>query len=117
METMTAVLDRKYTVAEYLESEKTADVRHEFHYGKLIEMAGESKRANDIALNLVEILRKPLRQKGYKVHAHDVKVLVKARGIYRYPDLVVAPKADDSDDFIVLQPEILVEVASENSLP
>ena len=117
METMTAVLDKKYTVAEYLESEKTADVRHEFHYGKLIEMAGESKQANIIANNILVAWRTDFRKKDYQIFTHDVKVLVKARGIYRYPDLVVAPKADDSDDFIVLQPEILVEVASENSLP
>ena len=110
------ILEKIYTVEEYFELEKHSEVRHEYYYGKLIEMAGETKNANDIANNILELIRKPFKKKGYRVFTHDVKAEVKTRGVYRYPDLMVAPNSDDSDDYVVLQPIIIVEVASEDSL-
>ena len=109
------IASKIYTVSEYFELEKNSTVRHEFHYGKLIEMPGESIRANDIALNIVELMRKPFKKKGYKVHAHDIKVQVNLQNIYRYSDIVVAPETDYTDGYKFTQPEILMEIASENS--
>ncbi len=108
--------EKKYSVAEYFEMARHSELRYEFHYGKLIEMPGKAKKANDIALNVVEIIRKPFRKKGYKVYAHDIKVAVNNGNTYRCPDVVVAPINDDSDDYFVLFPEIIVEVASKNSM-
>ena len=49
--TLTAVAEKLYTVEAYFELEKHSEVRHEYYYGKLIEMPGESKIANNIANN------------------------------------------------------------------
>jgi Uma2 family endonuclease len=108
--------EKKYSVAEYFEMARHSELRYEFHYGKLIEMAGEAKKANKIALNIVEIIRKPFYKKGYEVYAHDVKVEVNNGNTYRCPDVVVAPESDDSDDYFVLFPEIIVEIASKDSM-
>jgi Uma2 family endonuclease len=110
-----AVIEKKYTVTEYLELEKISEVRHEFYYGKLIEMPGESKTANRIAKNCSRWFDDQLEEQGYESFTHDVKVQVLVNGIYRYPDVVVAPEADDAQEYIVLEPAIMVEVASENS--
>lgn len=107
--------EKIYTVAEWLELEKSAALRHEFYYGKLIPMAGEAKRANIIAGNLRRILDVPLYEKGFQIFDHDVKAEVVPNGIYRYPDLVVAPVVDDEDEYIVKHPVLLVEVASAGS--
>lgn len=107
--------EKIYTVNEYFELEKNSEIRHEYYYGKLIEMPGESIRANDIALNIVELIRKPFKKKGYKVHAHDIKVQISLNNIYRYPDIVVAPESDYTDGYKFTQPEILMEIASDNS--
>ena len=112
----TAIEERKYTVAEYFELARNSESRYEFHYGKLIEMPGEAKKANDIALNIVEFIRKPFYKKGYKVYAHDVKVEVNNGNTYRCPDVVIAPISDDSDDYFVIFPEMIVEVASKDSM-
>jgi Uma2 family endonuclease len=112
----TAVEEKKYTVAEYFELERHSEIRHEFYYGKLIEMPGEAKKANKIALNIVEIIRKPLYKMGYEVYAHDVKAETNNGNTYRCPDVVVAPESDDSDDYFVLSPELIVEVASKDSM-
>jgi Uma2 family endonuclease len=109
------VAEKLYSVAEWLELEKVAEMRHEYHYGKLIPMAGEAKRANIIAGNVKRALDVPLYAKSFLIFDHDVKAEVLANGIYRYPDLVVAPVVDDEDDYIVKYPVMLVEVASESS--
>lgn len=118
MVALRAVIDKSdkiYTVEEYFEFEKNSEVRHEFYYGKLIEMPGEAKKANRIAMNIYRKWIDSLEEQGFEIFAHDVKAEVNPRNIYRYPDLVVAPESDDKDDYIVMQPVIMVEVASENS--
>ncbi len=107
--------EKFYTVAEWLHLEKSAELRHEFYYGKLFLLSGGSKRANRITSNLIEILDVSLYAKGFEIFDHDVKAEVVPNGIYRYPDLVVAPIADDEDDYIVKHPVLLAEVASEGS--
>jgi len=112
---MIEAADKTYTVEEYLELEKTSEVRHEFVYGKLIPMSGESKDANDIAGNRYIFLKMALRGQPYRTFSHDVKVEVDDAGLYRYPDVIVAPKDDNADTHIVTQPLLLIEVTSESS--
>lgn len=107
--------ERRFTVEEWLEWEKNSDIRHEYHHGNLIPMAGEAKKANKITKNLIKLLDDHLYKKGIEVFSHDVKAEVAPGKIYRYPDLVAAPVADDGDDYIVKMPVLIVEVASENS--
>jgi Uma2 family endonuclease len=111
-----AVAEKLYTVEEYFELEKNSDIRHEYYYGKLIDMPGESKIANRIAQNIIAVWRSPLINKGFEMYAHDVKAEVKRQGIYRYPDIVIAPESDDADEYLVKQPVIMVEVASMDSM-
>lgn len=109
------IAEKLYTVEEWLEFEKHAEVRHEYVYGKLIPMAGEAKRANIIAGNIRKRVDDPLYAKGFQIYDHDIKAEVVANGIYRYPDLVVAPVADDEHEYIVKHPVLMVEVASGDS--
>ncbi|MBX2890106.1 MAG: Uma2 family endonuclease [Saprospiraceae bacterium] len=109
------IAEKLYTVEEWLELEKRADVRHEYVYGKLVPMAGEAIKANRIATNILKRLDDPLLEKGLLIYDHDVKAQVVLDGIYRYPDLVVAPVADDEHGYIVKHLVLMVEVASEDS--
>jgi Uma2 family endonuclease len=109
------IVEKKYTVEEYFEFEKNSEIRHEFYYGKLIEMPGEAKIANNIANNILEAWRKKLKKNGYQLYTHNVKAQVKKRGVYRYPDVVVSPNVDD-DEYLVEEPVIMVEVASQDSM-
>ena len=112
----TAIEERKYTVAEYFDLARHSELRYEYHYGELIEMAGEARKANRIAINIVNMITKPFYKKGYEVYAHDVKVEVNNGNTYRCPDVVVTAISDDSDDYFVVFPEIIVEVASKDSM-
>ena len=89
---MPDIAEKTFAVAEYFELEKTSRVRHEFVHGTLIEMPGEKKKANGIAGNCYFAMRQALKGKGQKIYEHDVRTMVEAGNIYRYPDLVVAPE-------------------------
>ncbi len=110
-----ATLDKTYTVDEYLEFEKNSEIRHEFYYGKLIEMPGESRIANQIVKNILKKWDDVLEAQGYYLYSHDVKAEIKLNGVYRYPDIIITPESDNEDEYIVKTPQIIVEVASEGS--
>lgn len=50
----TGLAERTYTVEEYLELEKNSETRHEFHYGKLIEIPRESRISSLISNNIIK---------------------------------------------------------------
>ena len=55
-----ALAEKLFTVDEYIAFEEQSDVRHEFHYGRLVPMAvGTSKKHNGVKQNIVYALRGP----------------------------------------------------------
>ena len=108
-------VSQEWTAAAYLETEHEAVERHEFHYGKLIKMAGESKNANKITNNILVEWQKGLRKKGFEIFTHEVKLEVEKNAIYRYPDLMIASKEDTSDTYLAKKPVLIIEVASKQS--
>ena len=116
METLTAFVEKIYTVKEYFELERHSAVRHEFVNGKLYEMAGESKTANKINGNIYIELRRIFDNTVLDVFDHDVKMVVRDGKIYRYPDVVVAADGAPSTDAYLLHKLVLaVEVFSKDS--
>jgi len=112
---MSQIIDKVYTVEEYFALEKTSEICHEFVHGKLIPIPGESKIANKIAGNCYFQFRLHLRDKPFEIFAHDVRLIIEKGSIYRYPDIAIAPTADNEDTHAILQPVVLVEVISGNS--
>jgi Uma2 family endonuclease len=115
MLTETLVADKKYSVEEYFELEKTSEIRHEFINGELIPMPGESKKANKIARKIVRLLEDKINSKVFDIFNHDVRLMLE-NNRYRYPDIIVAPTIDDEDSHAITQPVLIVEVFSENSV-
>jgi Uma2 family endonuclease len=101
------------TEAEYLERERKAEFKSEYYAGEVYAMAGASLRHALLIANLCFQLDSALRAKGCLVVTNNLRV--KVRGFYTYPDLVVVrgkPKLADSHQDILLNPIILIEVAS-----
>lgn len=109
------VSTRIYTVDEYLEGELTSEEKHEFVDGVLIEMPGESKKANEIAGNIYVALRTGVKGKPFKVYNHDVKLRTVPGRKYRYPDIMVVPADDTEHTHVANRAVLTVEVTSENS--
>lgn len=111
---MVQTSDKIYTVEEYLELEKSSEIRHEYVYGKLIPMSGESKIANWIAGNCYNFLRNTLNEDLFETYNHEVRLMVDGR-LYRYPDVVVIPVTDDGDLYAMTQPILIIEVLSDST--
>ncbi len=112
----TVVEQRTYTVEEYLAFEETAELRHEFVDGHLVDMAGESKIANEIAGNLYLLLRAALKGQAFKVYNHEVKLKINEKRRYRYPDLMVVPSTDCRETHMVSEAVLVAEITSESTI-
>ncbi len=106
---------QQYSLEEYFALEKQSDIRYEFVNGNLIPMPGESKIANQIARNCEFLLFPLLKAQGFQTYRHDVRAMIRPNKVYRYPDVMVAPKSDDVDTHAVTKPVLIIEVTSEQS--
>jgi Uma2 family endonuclease len=98
------------TESEYLEFEKTAEVRHEFVDGNTLAMAGESRVHYHIARNLTRALEDQRSNPACEIVMEAVKVRVHT-GRYRYPDVVVTCDPGH-DPFFLENPCFIAEVLS-----
>ncbi|WP_020397052.1 Uma2 family endonuclease [Thiolinea disciformis] len=107
--------DSYLSETEYLEGEKTAKERHEYVDGKVYAMAGASRRHSRIALNIALALRTANKTAPCEIHVADVKVKVSPAKAYYYPDVVVGCESDESDDYYLQKPCLIVEVSSKST--
>ena len=106
------------TPAEYLTAERKREVKSEYWNGELYAMAGASERHNLISANVVAGLHTQLRGRSCKVYPSDMRVQIKATGLYTYPDVVVVcgkPQFEDEDNDTLLNPTLIVEVLSKST--
>jgi Uma2 family endonuclease len=101
------------SVTEYLEFEKTSEVRHEYVDGVLIPMPGTSRQHGNIVLNIVELLRPKARAKQCELQAIDIKTPTQ-NSRYRYPDILISCKPN-TDKYILENPCLVIEVASNST--
>ena len=108
--------DRIYSVEEYIQHEWSAAVRSEFINGQLYEMPGEKDINNEIAGNLYVLLALLLRQLGYSIYSHDIKVKIFGESKYYYPDVFITKEEKTSANrYIKFEPILIAEVVSESS--
>nr|CAA6827989.1 MAG: Unknown protein [uncultured Thiotrichaceae bacterium] len=73
--------------------------------------SGPSKHHNRIAGNFYRLLM--AGNSGCDVYLSDIKVRIRERNIYYYPDLIVGYEPDDTDDYYLENPCLIVEVLSD----
>ncbi len=101
------------TPQEYLEWEKTQQLRYEYIDGEVFAMTGGTKPHNRIAFNFATELDGFLGDKGCDVFISDVKVQLTPSGPYHYPDVVVSCDDRDKESIDMVQyPCLIVEVLS-----
>ncbi|MDZ8183462.1 MAG: Uma2 family endonuclease [Nostoc sp. ChiSLP02] len=81
-----------YTVEEYLELEFASDIRNEYRDGEIVPMTGGTPDHNDIASNLVAILKTALRGKPCRVFILDQRLWIPDANLYTYPDVMLVSK-------------------------
>ncbi len=107
------ILEKQMTAEEYLEFEKTSEVRHEFVDGVIHAMAGDKKRNNRVVGKLYRLLIERAEAKGCDVFFTVVKMQI-PNGKYRYPDVVVTCE-EDADEYLIQAPCAIFEVLSDST--
>ncbi|MDQ7089285.1 MAG: Uma2 family endonuclease [Methylococcales bacterium] len=112
---MVANLATKYHLseAEYLEGEKTSEIKHEYSEGDVYAMAGASRNHNIISSNIARQLGNHLENTPCTTFVADMKV--KANDAFYYPDVLVVCDDDKGDDYYTEFPVIIIEVLSNST--
>ena len=100
---------------EYLRLERQSEYKSEYVNGQIFAMTGASRKHNLITTNISRELSQQLKGRACEVYAVDMRVKVRATGLYTYPDVAVAcGEPEFEDDFIdtLLNPTLLIEVLS-----
>lgn len=111
-------LDTYISTQEYLDGEKISDLRHEYIDGQVFAMAGSSVRHNRIAMNIVNFLYNAADTQGgiCEVFSSDIKVSIKHRKSFYYPDVLLScDETDNEDPYYKNNPCLLVEVLSNST--
>ena len=113
---MAANPERRYTLEEYLELDRTSDERLEFWDGEVFCMSGGSEVHYEIEGNIFAFLKSHLRERGCRVFTGNVRIKVPSATPYRYAD-VSALCGDARFEEVggvdaLLNPQLIVEVLS-----
>lgn len=116
------IVNRHYTIAEYLEFERAAEERHEYVDGEIQLMAGESPWHSVIKANLIVEVGMQLKGTGCLVFSPNMKIRSgeqlaphSVKGLFSYADLSVvcgAPHFHDDFGDVLLNPKVIFEVLS-----
>ncbi|HZQ11032.1 MAG TPA: Uma2 family endonuclease [Anaerolineae bacterium] len=107
--------ERRFTPDEYLAHEIFAEFKSEYYDGKIVAMAGASRDHNVIVGNTITALNAALENKPCKVYPSDMRLQLKRRQAYLYPDVMVVcgkPEFGSGRDDTVINPIVIIEVLS-----
>lgn len=107
-----------HTPEEYLALEREAEFKSEYIDGYIVAMAGASEPHNLIVTNIVRELSIQLKGRDCRVYSNDMRVDLRERNLFAYPDVVVVcgePQfADESRDNL-RNPVVIIEVLSQST--
>ena len=114
---------RRYTAAEYLAIEATAESRSEYRNGEIIPMTGGSIDHNRIVGNFFALLKIALRGKeferlNFEPFMRDLRLWIPQHRLYTYPDMMVIqgkPAFQDQRKDTITNPRLIVEVLSKST--
>lgn len=104
-----------YTPAEYLTRERAAETKSEYYEGKIVMMAGGTGNHSIISGNVHTLLNNALEPKPCVVFNSDMRLQLKRKEAYVYPDvMVVCGKIEyvEGREDTLTNPLVIVEVLS-----
>ncbi|MDX1521377.1 MAG: Uma2 family endonuclease [Anaerolineae bacterium] len=107
-----------YSPEEYLALEAEAEYRSEYYQGEIFAMTGGSANHNRIAKNFLIELEVAFGEKPCEAFINDMRLLVKPKGLYTYPDVMVICgniEFVEGRDDTVTNPVVIIEVLSKST--
>lgn len=98
---------------DYLASERTSAIKHEYIDGQIYAMAGSGKNHDRISGNIFARFHAHLEKTACTPFSSDIKV--KAGGDFFYPDVTVVCNDKTDDEYYTDSPIIIVEVLSKST--
>lgn len=110
-------IQRKWTVAEYLQYELDTDTRYEYVDGEIYAMSGGTDKHSLIKVNTSGELFQRLKGKSCRLYDSDMRVKISDIK-YLYPDFSVVcgqPEYADDNHTMLTNPTLIAEVTSPSS--
>jgi Uma2 family endonuclease len=108
----------KLSVHEYLEQERSSNVRHEYRDGEIRAMSGGNEAHSLVKVNVVSSLHSALSETSNWLYNSDLKIKLPKAKLYTYPDASVAvgePLFEGTRREALLNPTLIVEVLSKST--
>jgi Uma2 family endonuclease len=108
---------KKYTPAEYLALEESAESKSEYWNGEIVAMSGARIDHQQIVSNITEFLGSKVRG-SCRIFPSEMKVWVKKRNKFFYPDLTIicdAPSFYKNRRDTIDNPKLIIEVLSKST--
>ena len=103
------------SVEEYLQLDRASqDARYEYFNGEVTLLAGGTEKHNLISMNVAGTLWSKLHGTTCRVYGSDMRVRANGKR-YVYPDVTVACKPQVSEEDILENPRVVIEVLSPNT--
>ena len=105
----------RYTADEYLQLERKAAYKSEFHDGQIYAMTGASRKHNLVCVNICRELSQQLKNRPFEAYINDMRVKAVVANNYHYPDIAVVcgpSQFEDAQFDTLLNPTVLLEVLS-----
>jgi Uma2 family endonuclease len=113
---MAANPERRYTLEEYLELDRTSEERFEFWDGEVFCMSGGSEAHVEIESNLIAFLKPQLRERGCRVFPAEMRIKVPSAPPYRYADFSALCGEAKFEEIggvdTLVNPQVILEVLS-----
>ncbi len=111
------VPDHRLTLNDYYSRESMASVRHEFHNGEILAMAGGSVKHSQICVNLNREVSLRLKGKSCQAFDSNLRTRIEASNRIVYPDLSIVcghVEYDPRDPAkgTITNPRVVIEVIS-----
>jgi len=108
-------LYKQYMSPEEFEWERQQEYKNEYHNGEIVAMSGASIAHNFIHSNLLTAIGPHLKDKDCNVFTSELRIEVKAKESYFYPDITIVcgelETVDDKFDMIK-NPTVIIEILS-----
>jgi Uma2 family endonuclease len=114
MVVMATLPDAALTEEQYLEIERQAEFKSEFHHGRMFAMSGGSLN-HALLSSAIGALLYPQMPPGCRTCSSDLRIKIASAGLYTYPDCSVIcgdPQYAGDQQDVVLNPLLIVEVLS-----
>ena len=107
----------RHTIEEYLDLERSTELKHEYYRGEVFAMGGASYAHTVVVGNLAREIGQQLKGKPCRVSPTDLRIRVGDSGLYTYPDIVVVcgPAQLEQPGDTLINPTVILEVLSEST--